>query len=230
MEHDGSDAERDTPNRRLLNRGGALELAVVALAFALPGPAREPLPLWTAARHLDNLLGLLPQTALLFYLMGSGRGFGDYFELGPRMRDLRGAVVAALCCVAAAFGVGALAGFLTPGAPATATVGVVDVPVPAFVALAAASALAVGLREEALYRVYFVRSLARLGMPMPLAALASTAMFAAGHAYQGPVGIASAFALGGILSAFFLRSGSLWLVALAHALYDFVAILQNVRF
>lgn len=218
----------DFPAEPILRRGGPLEAFIVAAAFALPGPGQGFEPLWKASRHVDNLMALAPQAALLLYIIGSGAGFGAYFRLKPKLSDLFGAVMSAGACVGASICVSWLSGALgMPSAPGTGTA---DLPAVLFLPLVALSAAAVGLREELLYRVYFITTLRRSGVPVIVAAAASTVLFAAGHAYLGLPGVASAAVLGAILAAFYLRSASLWVVAGGHALYDFIAMASAARF
>ena len=82
-------------------------------------------------------------------------------------------------------------------------------------------ALTAGLCEEFLYRGFAVGR-ASLWIPLPLAALASTLAFTLTHIYQGVVGTVRAGALGAVLLAAFLYTGSLWPGICAHVLFDLV--------
>ena len=88
-----------------------------------------------------------------------------------------------------------------------------------FVALSAAA----GVGEEIAYRGYLVPALTiLLGWDWG-AALVSSAVFGLLHAYQGWLGIVRTAALGLILAASFIISGTLWPAILAHAIVDMIA-------
>lgn len=86
--------------------------------------------------------------------------------------------------------------------------------------LFAGLSLAAGLGEELAYRGYAITVLTPLlGSAWGAAALTS-AVFGGLHAYQGPLGILRTAALGFLLAAGFLLSGSLWPGIVAHATID----------
>jgi membrane protease YdiL (CAAX protease family) len=82
--------------------------------------------------------------------------------------------------------------------------------------------LAAGLGEELAYRGYAISALAPVTGP-GTAAVATSAVFGVLHAYQGPLGVARAGLLGGLLAWGFLASGSLWPAIVAHAALDMLA-------
>ena len=59
-----------------------------------------------------------------------------------------------------------------------------------------------------------------MGVPVPYAVAASTALFSAGHVYEGALAVAVTAALGVLLSAAWLRRRSLHVVAIAHGAYN----------
>ena len=81
--------------------------------------------------------------------------------------------------------------------------------------------VAAGTGEELAYRGYVIPVLAAL-MGSAAAAAVSSAVFGALHVYQGPLGVARAAALGGLLAWGFLASGSLWPSMAAHAILDVI--------
>lgn len=83
--------------------------------------------------------------------------------------------------------------------------------------------LAAGLGEEIPYRAFAIPVLAALTGSDWAAALASSLAFGALHGYQGWLGVGRTAAMGFLLSASFLLSGSLWPAILAHALLDLVS-------
>lgn len=91
----------------------------------------------------------------------------------------------------------------------------------------------VGLTEELAFRGFLMSRLARLfggGEMGWVAAVAATAvLFGALHAAQGPLGVLNGLVLGLLLGMVFLRCGrNLWVVILAHSLYDTVRLVQYI--
>lgn len=208
-----------------------LEAVLVGAVFILPSLAPPPGfaangTVLSASNLIRNLAAFIPQSLLLIYIIGL-RGEGREFHLRPpRRSDLLAALILAPVLAGSAYGGAALASLLT-GAPALpAAAAQTDLPFFLLLPLLAASALAVGYREELLYRVYLIRRLETAGTPSWAAAVLSTALFAAGHGYQGLPGILAAAASGAILAAVYLRLRSLHALAWAHAAYDFVVLLS----
>jgi membrane protease YdiL (CAAX protease family) len=83
--------------------------------------------------------------------------------------------------------------------------------------------MAAGFGEELAYRGFLIPGLALLLGGEWTAALLSSLLFGVLHAYQGWLGIVRTAALGLLLAAGFLISGSLWPAVLAHAILDVVA-------
>ena len=84
--------------------------------------------------------------------------------------------------------------------------------------------LTAGYREEFFFRSYLLGRLSELGAPLPLAAIASTALFTVGHFYEGPMGIVIAAALGTLLCLAYIRRPNLHVVAIAHGLYNAIVL------
>ncbi len=78
------------------------------------------------------------------------------------------------------------------------------------------------LAEEFLCLGFVANVLRSEGIQLALAA--GVVARAVPHAYQGPTGLVSATVLGVVLGAYYLRSGRLWPVVLAHSLADFLAL------
>jgi len=203
--------------------------ALLSLVFSLPGLAGgSAAPDWgAAATHLRNVAVLAPQ-ALLFLLiidirlgetaLESRRGFA---------RELPGTLLLAGLLVGAALSVSLV---LPPAVPVPApTPGATGSAPPAplhpafLLPLIGLSALAVGWREEALFRVLVPGLLERGGASKAAALGAPLALFAAAHLWQGASGVVSALALGGILAFARARGAPLRRLALAHAAYDALA-------
>jgi membrane protease YdiL (CAAX protease family) len=83
--------------------------------------------------------------------------------------------------------------------------------------------MAAGFGEELAYRGFLIPGLALLLGGEWTAALLSSVLFGVLHAYQGWLGVLRTAALGLLLAAGFLISGSLWPAILAHAILDIVA-------
>ncbi len=201
--------------------------ALLALVFSLPGSAGgSGVPDWgAAATHLRNVAVLAPQ-ALLFLLIIDIRLGGSALETKPRFaRELPGTLLLAGLLLGAGLAVSLIFPSGAAGPPDGAG-NLVPVPPPppaALLPLIALSALSVGWREEALFRVLVPGLLERGGAPRAAALGGPLALFAAAHAWQGVSGVVSALVLGGLLALARARGASLRRLALAHAAYDAVA-------
>ena len=82
--------------------------------------------------------------------------------------------------------------------------------------------LTAGICEEWLYRGFFLAVVGALSGGLPTGVLVAVAAVAFGlaHAYQGLPGIALTGALGGVMAALYLQTGSLLLPVLLHAAID----------
>lgn len=76
-----------------------------------------------------------------------------------------------------------------------------------------------GICEELLYRGYLIAYFASMVSLWPAAGLAAAA-FALAHAYQGGAGVIKTGAVGAIMGALYLLSGSIWGAMLLHAIVD----------
>lgn len=209
---------------------GWAEPAIVAAAFVLPGlvPAFAASagsgPAGAAGWLISGTVQSLSQFALLSIIIGARGKLREYGLCRPKARDpLRAAALAAILFMASK-----LAALAFGGEGASAAVpDAGGWPFPALIALSALFSASVGYREELFYRLYVIGSLRDRGASPEAAALASAALFAAGHAYQGAAGIAAAAAVGLVLAAATVRGWRLHSLALAHAAYDF-AVLWSV--
>jgi membrane protease YdiL (CAAX protease family) len=95
---------------------------------------------------------------------------------------------------------------------------------PSQIPLAVLFGLTVGYREEFFFRAYLLRRLDQAGMPSWAAIALSTALFSAGHLYEGIIGIALAACLGALFSLVYLRQRSLHVIAIGHGLYNALAL------
>jgi membrane protease YdiL (CAAX protease family) len=92
--------------------------------------------------------------------------------------------------------------------------------------MAVGVAFTAGITEELVFRGLLIGAGTQVyHLPLAVAALASLALFAAGHAYLGRAGITGAAVAGAVLTAIYLISGSLLLVIVLHVVNDLVALL-----
>ena len=98
----------------------------------------------------------------------------------------------------------------------------------------AALACTAGLSEEFLYRGFVLTVFARLivnsALSSSIAAVLSSALFAAGHCYQGRKGLITTFVVGMIFSGVRIWTGSLIPTVAAHIGIDLVAGLVAAKF
>lgn len=93
-------------------------------------------------------------------------------------------------------------------------------------------ALVVGIYEEVLFRGFLLgrlraalrgRALGRRG-EIAVAVLVSSAVFGAGHAYQGTLGVIQTFTMGAVLALVAVRCGAIWPCMVAHAIIDTIGL------
>ncbi len=206
-----------------------VEVCLVFLTFVFPayvsGGASGELSVVSAL--LPVLLTSAPQAALLVYLLAI-QGEARRPELGlrpPRPRDLLRTLVL-LCAMLALLGAAALALSRAPEDTRAALRqgarfrlgGWQELPAAALFCFVAAA------REELLFRSYLFVRFGDLGLA-PSAALAACAvLFAAAHAYQGPLAVALALAQGLLLGVAFARSRSIGVPIVAHAAHNLIVL------
>jgi membrane protease YdiL (CAAX protease family) len=212
-----------------------LEMLLFFLAFFLPGYLAQahtaPSAHITTAAMLQVIITSLPQFLLMAYVVGiaSPNQPGRWGLVPFRGRDAlwTGALVLACFAVIAAFV--ALVLSLPPAWSKPLTRGYrwglqsyAQVPVALLFGLAA------GYREEFFFRSYLLGRLGELGLPLPLAGIASTLLFCVGHVYEGPLGIAVAAVLGAILCIAYIRRPNLHVVAIAHGMYNAIVLCLSI--
>jgi len=82
--------------------------------------------------------------------------------------------------------------------------------------------IAAGAGEEIAYRGYAMTALAPL-TGLTAAAVLTSAVFGAAHAYQGLLGVLRTALMGGVLAWGYIASGSLWPAIVAHTIIDVLA-------
>lgn len=212
-----------------------IELCLVFLAFLLPGyvsaPPRDPEALRASALLASTLVSALPQIGLLLFLLFVQGEIGRS-ELGLKRLEAREAPAAALSFLA-------MIAVLAVLQIVTAQLGqdtrealtrgtrfrlqsASEVPAAAVFCLIAAA------REELFYRAYLLLRLRDLGLGLAASVAASTLLFAAAHAYQGPFAVALALVEGLILAGVFLRRRSIWVAVAPHAAYNLAALIATL--
>lgn len=76
-----------------------------------------------------------------------------------------------------------------------------------------------GIVEETIYRGFVFWYLAQV-MPLWAVVVVSSIAFGLAHSYQGVAGVVRVTLIGLVLGAFYLLTGSIWLLILGHALLD----------
>jgi membrane protease YdiL (CAAX protease family) len=226
---------------RAAQRRNLLELLLIFAAFHLPGilwsgsaPREDPREL--AAYMVQFLTVALPQLALFAYLLhlravadGAGSTWADFGVTRPRPADLLWALLVALGILLLLGLIGLVIVSLPAGARGLFQSGfrwrLTDA---RLLPLALLFSLVTGYREELFYRAYLLTRLGQAGLPSVLAAAASSLLFAAGHAYQGPTGFIVALLMGVYFALLFLRLRNLHRLAWAHALYNAAVLLSTL--
>jgi membrane protease YdiL (CAAX protease family) len=212
-----------------LARRRVVEICVVFSTFMLPGYLSVALSGTTtvsAALPTVLLVGL-PQACFVLYLLWT-QGEIRRPELGLRRwvapDFLAAAVVLGALLAVQLAGRGALR-LMPDSARAAAESGVrFRLSGPAELPAAVLFCGVAAAREEILYRAYFFVRLADLGLPPAVAAAVSTALFAAAHAYQGPLSVALALVQGLVLAGAFVRTRNIGVPIAAHACHNLVVL------
>lgn len=204
-----------------------LEMGLCFLTFFLPGylsqggvPPRGPI---SSSDMLQSMLVGIPQFLLLVYIASLSREtpLESWGFTSLRPADALRITLVLLGCFAIFAPVALLVLALPSNVAKYLSSGFrFRLAGPSQIPLAVAFGLAAGYREEFFFRSYMLRRLDQMGFPVPLSVAASTILFCAGHAYQGPLGIATAAALGVLFAAVYLRRRNLHVVAVAHGLYN----------
>ena len=211
-----------------------LEMLLFFLAFFLPGYLAQahtaaPAAITTAAMLLV-IVTSLPQFLLMAYVVSlSGNAPARWGLVPYRGRDALWTVVLVCACFAVIAAFVAVVISLPPAWSKPLTSGYRwglqsygQIPV------ALVFGLAAGYREEFFFRSYLLGRLEELGLPLPIAGIASTILFCAGHLYEGPLGVAVAAVLGAILCIAYIRRPNLHVVAIAHGMYNTIVLCLSI--
>lgn len=83
--------------------------------------------------------------------------------------------------------------------------------------------ISAGIAEELVFRSFLIAALVQAGASLPVAVALSIAIFALSHGYQGLAGVFRVALLGGVLTAPFLLTDSVYPSILAHIILDLLA-------
>jgi membrane protease YdiL (CAAX protease family) len=208
---------RGEPEKPLLEAAILLSAFYLASYLSAAGPGALPSK---PAYHLSVLAMNLPRIFLALYIMASGEGLPSFGIGRARGADAARGLLCGLgafaLALAPSFAYSALGLenplFAQARAEPRATV--------ALIPLFALSAMSTGYCEELFFRAYLLRRLGQAGLPPPWAVLASCLLFAAGHGYQGVIGLASGFILGLFFAWRWRAAGDIHEIAIGHGLFD----------
>lgn len=179
------------------------------------------------AYHVQVLAIAVPQI-LLVVAVSNGRIPGSAARFGWRRPVTRDLIVAALGLVLTylvAVLLGAVASLLANPGMMQSTVAW-SFSRYEVLPLVMISTLAIGYREEIFFRAYLADRAPELGVHPRTALYAGALIFGLGHIYQGPGGFLLATVLGAVFAEIYLRTRSLHGIAVAHGMFNLIALLQ----
>ena len=190
-------------------------------APVLPGPV----PVRVA---LAVVLLALPLAVAHLAARRLGRRWADYGFRPPdsRVRTvIRGVLTVGAILLASALVIGPLRALLELPAADLSTLDPIRGDPWAFAGLLAAAWITAALGEELLFRGFLLNEMADLlgsgGTGWAASALLTSAIFGAGHFYQGPGGVLATGVIGLVLAGAYLAAGrNLWVPVLGHGLLD----------
>ena len=187
----------------------------------------DPSAFTQVAYHVQLLAISIPQILLVAWLPeASTPGFaGRMGWIRPSRTDVVPTVVGFIAAWVAGIAVSIVA---TAIAGPDAFVGGVDWVFDRYelTPLVLVSTLAIGYREEIFYRAYLANRAQDLGVEPRALLYAAVLVFGLGHLYQGVAGFLISAVIGAVFVELYLRYRSLHGIAIAHALFNFVTLLQ----
>lgn len=97
-------------------------------------------------------------------------------------------------------------------------------------ALALLLLIVVAISEETIFRGYLLRRFSQVTGSRWIGVAVTSAIFALGHAYQGPLGVVAVGVIGVILALVYLKRGSLIAPITMHFIQDFIGLIVVPRF
>ena len=216
------------------------EAVLLFSVFFLPGYFQQGAGFDLAAMlnpkfHLFTLLFSLPQMLLLIHILRLRNG-ADLSLYG--IGSLQGtSIFQILLSLVSIFGITLLLGIVqqiirhsgallgSTGIEVTPNFYATLSSRPSIIAFIAITCLLIGYFEELFFRVYLISEFGTTRRAAILTVIVGSGLFAAGHAYQGIIPAAATFFIGVLLGFRFVARRSWHEIALAHALYNFIAIL-----
>jgi len=200
-----------------------LEALLVLFAFYLAAYISTGGPGIQVAKPAFQLGALaLNVTRAIFalYLMATSDGLPSFGIRRPKRRDAAKGLLCALAAFALVLATGiALSSFGLEN-PLFAQVRSAPRASLGLIPLFLASSMSTGYCEELFFRSYLMRRLGQAGLPPLWAALASSLLFAAGHGYQGAVGLIAGFILGLFFAWRWNAGAAIHEIAIGHGLFD----------
>jgi uncharacterized protein len=207
-----------------------VSIAILLPQFASGFKANSAQTALTATQWLANgMFQSLSQVVLLAVIIGASGRSREFGLVQPRPKDILPAALVfggmLLMGRIAAFAVK----FLAPDLDIPTGIPSALSPAPdpgetlspaAMMALAAGFALASAYREELFYRAYLLGACRLRSAPPGAAIVVSVVLFAWGHAYQGPAGMAAAVLIGLFLAIAWSRGTSVHALAWGHGAYN----------
>ena len=216
------------------------EALLLFAVFFLPGYLQQGSGFDLAAMlnpmfHLFTLLFSLPQMLLLIYILRLRNGT----DLRPYgIGGLYGtSLFQILLSLASIYGITLILGIIqqlmkrsgaflgSPGIEINPNFYTALAERPSIVILIALTCLLIGYFEELFFRVYLISEFGSSPRTAHLTIILGSALFAAGHAYQGIIPATATFFIGALLGYRFLARRSWHEISIAHALYNFTAIM-----
>jgi len=187
------------------------------------------------AFHFFTLVFSLPQMLLLLYIL--------YIRVGPHLRTygivplhetrVFHVLLSYILILCITFSIGIVDQILHSDNTLLNSPGI-EIPqnfyarlfeMPIMILLIALTCILVGYFEELFFRVYLIREFAVNSLTSHVTVVIGSFLFTAGHIYQGFTAAAGTFFIGMLLGYRYLAHSSWHEIALAHALYNFTAII-----
>jgi membrane protease YdiL (CAAX protease family) len=211
-----------------------LEMALVLLLFIpfplyfLPGAGDSSTPI--VVQMVAYIVYAVPQIGLLIYILYLQKAPWDVFGLKrPRWSTVGWALIglggAFLTMMTAT-----LASSLLPEGVREELLkqSPLKIASPAEIPLMVVFCIAVGYREELLFRAYFIPRLGELGVKPVWAVLGTSLVFGMAHFNQGWIGVATTAVIGASFGVIFTLRRDLHAVAWGHACYDIMVFLFSL--
>ncbi len=218
-----------------------IEAVLLFSVFFLPGYFQQGVgfnieSMLNPVFHFFTLIFSLPQMLLLLYILHLRVGPDlEAYGVVPLRKTRVSSVLISFICI---MGITLLIGifdqlinssrdvFTHPGITAPSTFYDQLIAKPGLILLIAVTCLLIGYFEELFFRVYLIKEFAGNRYAAHFTIITGSVLFAAGHAYQGVIAATGTFFIGVFLGYRYLAHSSWHEIALAHALYNFTAILM----